>query len=684
MLQNISSIDTSIFYLINHGLQNRLFDNIMPFITNFANFRIFALILAILLLIFGGKRGRVSVIMAVIAISLSDLFSSQIIKYTFLRIRPCNVLENVHLLVGCSSSFSFPSSHAANITSFAIILSYSYRKLILPLFLIAILVWLSRVYVGVHYPFDVLGGIFVGCFFSLLVILGENQLIKYKKENRGYYGLFLTILFLITIFRMYYILKGGIDLSGDEAHYWIWSKNIDLSYYSKGPMVAYIIYVLTHVFGDSVFSLRLGAIVISVLLSFITFYFTREIFQDEKIAFFAFLIPQVIPLYAAGSMLMTTDPPFILFWALTIYFVYLVFKKGQPAYWYAAGIFLGLSLLSKYTALFLPLSFFLYLAISEKYRFYLKRKEPYLALLISFLIFSPVIFWNMKQGLVSFKHIFFMTKSVNGTLFNIKYFPQFVGSQLGVISPFIFLGMIYAVVKGLVKGIKEKNEDYLFLSLCFLPTFLFCLILSLHSKIQANWAASAYFTGIILATAVWGEIYKRGRALIRISIYFSIAISVLITTIMHYPIIVDKMGINLSPKNEPSSRIKGFDELGKAVDQIYKDMNGEKQVFIISPDYQLSSLIAFYAKKPQNVYCVNLGRRMNQYDLWPGFYNFVGRDAIYVRKGDDKIWDLAKAFGRCVKEPLLEVKRNGKIIRSFSIFRCYDFKGMEEKKIERY
>jgi len=123
------------------------------------------------------------VLLLIFGIVLSDQMCNSVIKPWVGRVRPCNVLENVHLLINCINSFSFPSSHATNIFTGTILLSFVYRKFRIPLLIIAVLVAYSRVYVGVHYPFDVLGGTALGILCALLVI------VLYKLLSKRFQGM---------------------------------------------------------------------------------------------------------------------------------------------------------------------------------------------------------------------------------------------------------------------------------------------------------------------------------------------------------------------------------------------------------------------------------------------------------------------------------------------------------------
>jgi len=159
------SIDLSVFYFINHSLQNILFDGVMPFLTDLnkkPGVLVLAAVVWIALFLRGGARGRTVALLLILTILLSDQLNSAVLKSVFDRLRPCFTLPDVHLLVPCGSGRSFPSSHAVNNFAGAFVVSLFYPKLKWWLYGFAAIVAFSRVYVGVHYPSDVLAGALVG------------------------------------------------------------------------------------------------------------------------------------------------------------------------------------------------------------------------------------------------------------------------------------------------------------------------------------------------------------------------------------------------------------------------------------------------------------------------------------------------------------------------------------------
>lgn len=183
----IYSIDLSLFYAINHGMQNVIFDTVMPFITDLNKKPIVLVMVALLwlaLLVKGGKNVRIAALLLIPTIAFSDQFNSSFLKHIFERVRPCHVLTDVHLLVSCGSGYSFPSSHAVNNFAGAFVLSHFIPKAKLGFWIFAVIVAYSRVYVGVHYPLDVIGGAIIGIGCGGLIVFIFKQGERFWESRR--------------------------------------------------------------------------------------------------------------------------------------------------------------------------------------------------------------------------------------------------------------------------------------------------------------------------------------------------------------------------------------------------------------------------------------------------------------------------------------------------------------------
>ena len=184
MLDLLHTIDYSILFWIHANLSSVALDISMPFITDEQNWKI-----PITLLIFSlgfktGTKGKLCLGILIISLALTDAICGHILKPFFERIRPSHLnLDGINLIVSKGGKWSMPSNHAANMFSLATVLCYFYKRFRLSLFALATIIAFSRVYVGVHFPGDILVGGFIGNLIALTVLTfwGKVKLREIKK-----------------------------------------------------------------------------------------------------------------------------------------------------------------------------------------------------------------------------------------------------------------------------------------------------------------------------------------------------------------------------------------------------------------------------------------------------------------------------------------------------------------------
>lgn len=500
----------------------------------------------------------------------------------------------------------------------------------------------------------------------------------------------IILILLCAAFRILYIVFTPFDLSPDEAHYWEWSRRLGLSYYSKGPLVAYVIALFTKVFGTNDLGVRFGSVFFSSLASYLMYLVGRDLFGSPRVGFYSAVLANITPIFAIGSILMTTDVLLIFFWVSAVLCVKRALDSGglfirrRGGWWLAAALLIGLGFLGKYTmALFYP-CVGLFLIFSYRDRFWLGRAEPYIAGLVSLVVASPVFIWNITHGNVTFKHTVGQTHFGSAS-FSFADMLEFLGSQVGFLTPLIFIGMVYGAWKAAATGFKGERTGPMLAFFTSVPIFLFFLLKGFHGKVQANWAVAAYVTA--LPAAVWGFSLKY-RATIRPAVKKSMGWVGVVTIIMavavsaaaYFPWVLEYVGVKGVLDRPPYNRVTGWAELGRKVSDIRDSMVRPHETFIMSDTYQITSELAFYVRGNPIAYNINTGsRRMNQYDLWPGFDGLVGKDALYVKGGNAVLEPMVEAaFTGCEKD-VLGLYMGERYLKDFTVFKCRGFKGLENE-----
>lgn len=183
MIEALKQLDLSVFYFFNHTLSSGILDVFFSFITNVRHWFPVYIIALLYLVIKGGRKGRIAAVFVLLLVATTDQFGARVLKEIFQRLRPCNALPDVFTPLGCTGTFSFPSNHALNNFGVAIFFSILYPKAKWYLITAASPIAISRVYLGLHYPSDILGGAILGIGFGYLFSYLHIQTEKFVNEK---------------------------------------------------------------------------------------------------------------------------------------------------------------------------------------------------------------------------------------------------------------------------------------------------------------------------------------------------------------------------------------------------------------------------------------------------------------------------------------------------------------------
>ncbi|MFZ0454021.1 MAG: GNAT family N-acetyltransferase [Ignavibacteriaceae bacterium] len=184
MVEFLHHIDIEILYFFNHSLSSHILDRFFSTITNVNNWFIAYIILLFISFFKGGVKGKIAVLGVILLIIFTDQFSYHILKDIFHRPRPCISLTDIITPLGCNGTWSFPSNHAVNNFAAATFYYILFPKLKWVLFITAALVSISRVYLGLHYPSDILGGAVIGSAIGYLFAIAAVKTVSIINERK--------------------------------------------------------------------------------------------------------------------------------------------------------------------------------------------------------------------------------------------------------------------------------------------------------------------------------------------------------------------------------------------------------------------------------------------------------------------------------------------------------------------
>jgi hypothetical protein len=437
-------------------------------------------------------------------------------------------------------------------------------------------------------------------------------------ESRIYFWLVLLIAGL-TAYRALVLASADVGLYVDEAYYWGWAQQLDWGYYSKPPMIAALIALTTRVCGDGVFCVKLGALLVYPITTWLVFRLGQVLF-DARIGLWAAALFLLMPGVALSNLIISTDVLLLLFWAWGMLALVLALQTNAWRHWLLLGLACGLGLLSKYTMVLFAPSALLALLLVPAWRVQLLNPRLWLAALLALMIFAPNIVWNAQHGWPTFQHTAEISNLEHAGL-HWGELGEFLSGQLAVFGPISLIFWLIALFKLLAS--KQKTLLAVF-SLAFL---LAISAQALLGRANANWAAPAFVAASVLLAA-WG---------VQLSVQHArwlIAAILLNVVIMlgayHYTQGVQWFGVELTGKTDPFKRVRGWDQLAR---QYAARQALAPQALLMSGDRDLLAQLSYHLRlHPDQIVSWNPGQNIrHQYDLMhPLGQPYIGCDMLMV------------------------------------------------------
>lgn len=503
----------------------------------------------------------------------------------------------------------------------------------------------------------------------------------------------LALIIIVVSFavRYWFVDSGQLNLIQDEAQYWDWIRRPQLSYYSKGPLIAWMIATWTQIFGNTELGVRFGSIIGMAGIQAALYYGVSRIWREYSLAVFALLIAATMPLLNGLGILATTDNPLIFCWTVG-FFALAAATHNEPdrevSNWpfiiLAACVAVGI--LAKYMMLaFLGLGVLYALILQLRgqmpKRFWLRFMAASAVGIVIGL--APIVMWNMENDWVAYKHVAKLSSGGVSKYDSLRIGPFFemLGAQIGLLSPwwfvFILLGTVSSFRKSWIGPVGRFDATYrrdLQSILFFWPLWGFITLKSLFSRVEANWTAAAFIGGALLAALAFKKWWNTpGR-----KTFWRTALVLVAVGVTGFIFVSPQIP---APDNvNPTHRLKGWADLGQKVDQLARtEFEDPAKVFYLSDNYGITSELAFYAHGQPITYCSwTENRRMNQYDLWPSpVEGKLGWDAVFVRKDDQQgvPEGLRKMFASTEGPFVYQTTFKGGPGREFSIIICKSFNG---------
>ncbi|TPQ39552.1 glycosyltransferase [Bradyrhizobium guangdongense] len=433
-----------------------------------------------------------------------------------------------------------------------------------------------------------------------------------------------------------------VPLRVDEAYYWTWSSESVLSYLDHPPMVAWSVQLGTFLFGDTNLGVRLGGLLAMLAMQGLLADIVWRTTRDWRYTIFAVLLPEAALDYGLMMSKVAPDTAMIAFSMAMVWALVRLALSGDLRWWLLAGLFGGLALLSKYTAILLVPAIMAFAVVPSWRRQQLSSPYPWLAALIALVVFSPVLYWNAVHDWVSFR--FQLDRPVQLEEWSLRFLGDFVGSQFVLLGPLLFPVLLIGVAMLGRRGFRARDPVAILLSMCVIGPLCFFLWRSLYGRIGDSWPLFVWpfgFACVAINLAGWRR-EAPASPMARIAPDVA-AITVLggIGCVVLAAVYYTASNANHLAQNDPIGKEAGF---ALVVDAARDELGGAGASWFATTDYRIYAMLRWHLK--DRIPVVQVNERSRQIGFRAGQADSIGLVGLYVAPKDQpmrEVWETTTA-----------------------------------------
>ena len=398
--------------------------------------------------------------------------------------------------------------------------------------------------------------------------------------------LFAAILIAMTALRIWGLTETPLNLHFDEAQYWAWSRTLEWGYFSKPPLVAWVIAATTSIFGDAEWAVRLGAPLSQSLTALFMFALGRSMYGAWA-GFWAGLAWLTMPGVWLSSSIISTDAVLLPCWALALFALWRLTNTRAWTWAIVLGLAVGAGVLAKYAMLYFVLGAAIAARYSPAVRAGLGQWRGVVAGLIALALFSPNLYWNVQHRFATVSHTA-SNAHLTGDLINFDKWLEFTVSQIGVIGPLLFAALTWLVWRAMRRSSGLSQEDRFLLAFT-LPTLIVVMVIAFISRANGNWAVASYPAALVwIAGSI--TIGLRGRRFMAAAVAINVALGGIVAAAGLNGALADQMGFANALK-----RTRGWDETAREIAQRAQTQPGEAPFSAVMVDHRATYYeLAYY------------------------------------------------------------------------------------------